>query len=59
MESRQNHAQVKKNRKIKILSEKYENVMGKNEARHTVFGSLKWLVRLWKGFEIETKKLEK
>ena len=48
----------KKNRKIKCRSEKYENVMRKNEAR-CVFGILKWLVGLWKGFETETKKLEK
>ena len=32
--------------------------MRKNEAR-CVFGILKWLVGLWKGFETETKKLEK
>ena len=47
------------NRKIKIVSKRYEDVMRKNEARHAVFfGILKWLVRLWKGFETETKKLE-
>ena len=49
---------LKKNRKIIILSKKYEDVMRTNKARHAVcFGVLKWLLNLWKGLETETKKV--
>ena len=50
----------KKNRKISILSKKYEDVimMRTNEERHAVcFGILKWLLSLWKGLKTETKEV--